>query len=175
MIDTKHIIQLTKNIEKYNFVHIFIGTLDDNIFKNNLNLNILKQILDYYVQHYKYQNQKYIRYTFGSYKMSISNNKTNITQTISKLSPIKQLSDRFDYLILLKNITKKNNDNFTCLKNYHNIENIQHINIQFNDQLKLIIEINGNNYSIYIEVDQSNLNDQLENINNILANIKCYV
>lgn len=174
MIDNKNLIQLTKNIEKYNIVHIFIGKLDNNIFNNNLNPNILTQIIDYYVQHYKYHNQKYIRYTFGSYKMNISNNKTNITQSISKLSPIRQIGKKLDYLILLKNITKKNNDNFTCLKNYHNIENIQHINIQFNNQLKLIIEINGNNYSIYIEVEQSNISEQIENINNILANIQGY-
>ena len=102
-------------------------------------------------------------------------NKYNITKSVSKLSPIRQSGNKLDYLILLNNITKKNTDNFTCLKNYHNIENIQLIKIQFNEYLKIVIDINETDFSIYTEVNQSNLTAQLDNITNIFSNIQSYI
>lgn len=171
--------KLITTYDKNLIAQIYFGkSIHDNIFQKTINQNIFKDILEYYTLHYPFSINKKIIYTYGDSKFQLGTTRKlyNCTQEYMHGNPSKLIANintNLDLLLVTKKTIQKSNDKFTCIKEYHNIEEVENISIKIDEHIILNLDVNDNQYNIYITIQLlSDIKAYLTSISDVIQKIQ---
>lgn len=171
--------KIINTYDKNLIAQIYLGkSIHNNIFQKTIDRNIFKSILEYYTLHYPYSINKKIIYTYGDSKFQIRTTKKlyNCMQESLHGSPSKLIANintNLDLLIITKKNVQTSNDKFTCIKEYHNIEEIENINIKIGEHIILNLDVSDNQYNIYITIQLlPDIKEYLTSISDVIHKIQ---
>ena len=158
--------KLTKQLHDFSLIKIKFGKQNNIYFDVNLNSEKFNSILENYTKHYKYKASKRIEYCLNNEKLVVKKDKKYLIEHTLIDNQFVTL-DNFDILITNEEEKKSAFSDFSCTKDFHNIQNIESVKILLNDYCELYFNNNNDINSITIVIKNTSSKNNKLNINEL--------
>jgi len=159
---------LSAQLTDFNLIKINYGKKNDIYFDINLNENNFNKVLENYTKYYNYEAFKQIEYSNNNKKLVIMKHKKYLLENTFIDNQVISL-DNVDILIT-KEVEKKTAcSEFSCTKEFHNIQNIETVLVNLNDYCKLMFANKDNINSITIIIKNTNSKNNKLNVNEVTS------
>jgi len=166
------------HLENFSKININFGKNTDIYFNNCINNDNFAKLLETYTNHYNYKIIKKIVYYLNNKQLVLEKNKKYLNINKILTNEIISSDGYLDMQLTKIEETTLPFSNFSCTKDYHNIESIELVKIDLNNycQLHFIKKLDINNIRIVIQNkgknNKLNINETVTFISNLIETIQ---